>query len=378
MSPDIHELFDDAADDSGRKPLDATRLVAKGRRKVRIRQYGVLSGAVVLVAAAVLGLGELRTLSSNGPGPIPPAYTPTVPVPVTPTPTVPFPTTPTSTTKAATVTPTGKATTVVPTGKAITVVPTGKTTTLPVPTTGGTSRRTRTPATGTELIRLIPHADAVQRCRQRMEVEHGEPGTVDERPGVRPSGDYVTDLLFMKLKDGSRAYCSVPGETRPDSRGPSPDPRSLCGELAWLDLTNWSVTSQADGQGGFAAALISPDRKAVLLCDQDGPGVRRSTIPFPHAFVQLVFGPASGEVRKPEIHLLGAVKNGRQFWGGGGIAKAGAVRYALFADSRKLSEVPVRNGLYAMRVWLPAGIDRPTQVRAYNEAGTVIEQYTPF
>ena len=101
MSPDIHELFEDAADDSGRKPLDATRLVAKGRRKVRIRQYGVLSSAVVLVAAAILGLGELRTLSSNGQAPIPPAYTPTVPVPVTPTPT----------TKATTVTPTGKATT---------------------------------------------------------------------------------------------------------------------------------------------------------------------------------------------------------------------------------------------------------------------------
>src|SRR5215207_1543559 len=216
MSPDIHELFDDAADDSGRKPLDATRLVAMGRRKVRIRQYGVLSGAVVLVAAAVLGLGELRTLSSDGPGPIPPAYTPTVPVPVTPTPT----------TKDTTVTPTEKATTVVPTGKATTVVP----------TTGGTSPEAGTPATGTEVIRKLTYAEGVRRCRQRMEAEYGDPGTpnppeaIDEGQGLQ-YGMYVTDLLPMKLKDGSSAYCSVPGETRPSYDKPSGDPRGACGEL---------------------------------------------------------------------------------------------------------------------------------------------------
>src|SRR5215217_4776768 len=182
MSPDIHELFDDAADDSGRKPFDATRLVAKGRRKVRIRQYGVLSSAVVLVAAAVLGFGELRTLSSDGPGPIPPAYTPTVPVPVTPTPT----------TKATTGTPTGKATTVVPTSQVTTVVPTGKVT-ISVPTTGGTSPRTKPPATGTEVIRKLRYADIVQRCHQRMEVEYGDPGTVDGKGWLY--AEYVTDLL---------------------------------------------------------------------------------------------------------------------------------------------------------------------------------------
>jgi hypothetical protein len=184
----------------------------------------------------------------------------------------------------------------------------------------------------------------------------------------------------------------VSGETRPNYDKPSGDPRGACGELTWLELARWSVTSQSDGQGGFAAALMSPDRKAVLLCDQDGPGVRRNkTTAFPHAYVYLVYGPASGRrvgaapngpvgsgLDSTPIHFLGGVKSGRQFWGGGGIAKAGAVRYALFAGSRKLSEVPVRSGLYAMRVWLPAGSGEPTQVRAYNEAGTVIEEYQPY
>ena len=250
MSPDIHELFDDAADDSGRKPLDATRLVAKGRRKVRIRQYGVLSGAVVLVAAAVLGFGELRTLSSDGPGPIPPAYTPTVPVPTTPTPTP----------KAVTVTPTGKATTVVPTSKAPTVVPTDKAT-VSVPTTGGTSPRTRTPATGTEVIRKLSYADGVQRCRQRMEAEYGDPGTpnppeaIDEGQGLQ-YGMYVTDLLPMKLRDGSSAYCSVPGETRPSYDKPSGDPRGACGELTWLDAFDALLGPYRQAAGPFRSLAL--------------------------------------------------------------------------------------------------------------------------
>lgn len=351
MSPDIRELFDDAADDSGRSRIDAARLVAKGRRKVRIRQYGAVAGVAALVAVAALGVSQWPALSSDGP--LPPARTPTLPVPATPVPSTPKVTTATT-----------------------------------APTT-----------TGAEVIRKLSYSEGVRRCRQRMQAEHGQPGTPDPGKPIDVGqglqyGMYVTDLLRMKLTGGNSAYCSVPGETWPDLDfgGPSNDPREVCGQLTWLNLTSWLVTYQADGQGGFAATLMSPDRKAVLLCDQDGSDVtREKTTAFRDAYVYLVYGPASGQrvggapngvvgsgLDATPIHFLGGEKDGRQFWGGGGIAKAGAVRYALYAGPSKLAEVPVENGLYAMRVWLPAGVTEPTEVRVYDRSGKVIEQYQPF
>ena len=382
MTPDIRELFDDAADDSGRSQLDATRLVAKGRRKVRIRRAGAVAGSAVLVAAAAVGVSQLQTLTSGGP--VPPANTPTLPT-VAPTPPTVAPTPPTQTSPANTVTSPAPPTSQ-PTSQAPASSPTERT------------PRDRS-VTGAEVIRKLTYDEGVRRCQQRLRAEKGEPGTpnpgepIDVGQGLQ-YGMYVTDLLPMKLRDGSETYCSVPGPTPPgyDVGSPSDDPKEACGQLTWLDLTRWSVTHQVDGQGGFAMTLMSPDRKAVLLCDRDGPGTSRERhTAFPNAYVFLVYGPASGErvggapngpvgsgLDSTPIHFLGAVKGGRQFWGGGGIAKSGAVRYALYAGTRKLTEVPVENGLYAMRIWLPAASGEPTQVRAYNASGTVIDQYQPF
>lgn len=218
----------------------------------------------------------------------------------------------------------------------------------------------------------------------------GEP--IDNSTGVQ-FGMYVTDLLRMKLTDGSEAYCSVPGTTTPGYEGePKTEPRFACGMLTWLELSSWKFAWQRDGQGGFTATLISPDRKAVLLCDQDGEGAtREKSTAFPNAYVCTLYGPASGQrvgsapngvvgcaIDGTPIRSLGAVKAGRPFWGGGGVAAEGAVRYVLLAGNRQLAEVPVTNGVYAMRVWLPKGVSEASEVRAYNAAGQVVDTYMPF
>ncbi|MFC0627155.1 hypothetical protein [Kribbella deserti] len=347
MSPDIRELFDSAADDSGRDDLDASALVRRGRRKVRTRQAVAAAGAAAVLVAAVVGASQL-TLPRSG-GPVPPAHTPTTPVP--------------GTSSAPSSSSAG-------------------------PTSG----------TGAAVLRKLTYAEGVRRCKVRMAAEYG-----DERATPNPSepidpgtglqfGMYVTDLLRMKLSDGSEAYCSVPGPTTPkyDAGGGS-GPRGVCGDLSWLNLADWKFAVQNDGQGGFAAALISPDRKAVLLCDQDGSGAtREKSTAFPDAYVCMVYGPASGQpagsapngvvgcaIDGTPIRFLGAVKAGRQFWGGGGIATNGAVRYALFAGTRQLAETSVTDGIYALRVWLPKATE-PTEVRAYDATGKVIDSYQPF
>lgn len=347
MSPDIRELFDTAADDSGRDDFDATALVNRGRRKVRTRQAVAAVGAAAVLVAAVVGASQLPLLSANGP--VPPAHTPTVPGPVQPS--------------------------TAPSGKGISA------------------------ATGAVVLQKLSYAEGVRRCKIRMAAEYGDQGAkpnpgepIDTGTGLQ-FGMYVTDLLRMRLTDGSEAYCSVPGPTTPGYEGGAEtEPRAACGMLTWLNLSSWKFAVQRDGQGGFTATLISPDRKAVLLCDQDGPGAaREKSTAFSDAYVCTSYGPASGQnvgsapngvvgcaIDGTPIRFLGAVKAGRQFWGGGGVAAAGAVRYVLLAGNRQLAEVPVTDGVYAMRVWLPKGVSEATEVRAYNAAGQVIDTYMPF
>jgi len=353
MSPDIRDLFDVAADDSGRTLIDADALLSRGRRKVRARRASAAVGSAAVLVAAVVGVSQLPTLSADGP--VPPADTPTVPQPTSrPTVTTPSPTP---------ITPPN----------------------LPP----------RDSLTGAQVLEKLTYAEGVRRCQARFRAEKGEPGTpnppepIDVGQGLQ-YGMYVTDLLPMKLKDGSETYCPVPGMTA--SNSVQGDPKAFCAALTWLDLTDWLITSQADGQGGWVATLMSPDRKAVLVCDRDSPGLTRGkTTAFPNAYVYLIYGPASGQrvgsapngnvgsgLDATPIHFLGAVKAGRQFWGGGGIAAPKSVRYALYAGSRKLAEAPVEHGVYAMRVWLPARVGEPTEVQVYDAAGAVIERYMPY
>lgn len=341
MSPEIRDLLGDAADDSARSPIDAGRLVVRGRIKVRHRRVGAIAGAAAVVAAAI-GITGIQSLTATGP--LPPAAT-------SPSPTSPESTDPTS---------------------------------------------------GAELLKKLSYAEGVDRCQARMLAEYGEPGTPDPFPPIAPGeglqyGMYVSDLLPMRLENGQQAVCSVPGTVRPSPDEPTGgsvpgDPRKECGRLTWTNLTGWTVVEQRDSTGGFAATLLSDDGQAVLICDVDGPGATRRPAdrggPFPNAYVFLVYGPSSGSSWAPnglvgsgldstEIHWLTSVRDGRQFWGGGGIAAKNAVRYTLFAGDRELAEALVQHGVYAMRVWLPAGVSAPTLVRVYDAAGNVIEEYPP-
>jgi hypothetical protein len=385
MSPDIRELFSDAADDSQRAQLDANALLARGRRKVRVRRAGAALGTGVLAAAAVVAIAQFPRPQAGVP--VPPADTPRISAPQSGSP--PVPSTPLSAG-----TPSGD-TSATPSSP-------GPSTTL---SEGATPRTIGPPesaaqTSGAELIRKLSYAEAVRRCTSRMEAEYGAAGTpvpVVIGPGEsHREGMYVTDLLQFRMPDGSSEFCSVPGPVRPAygevAEGKPGDARQECGRLTWTNLTSWTVAEQRDSDGGLAATLLSPDRQAALLCDVDAPGATRDKASaFPDAYVFLVYGPQSGErvggapngaigsgLDSPPIRWLGSVKDGRRFWGGGGFAKQGATRYVLSAGSRVLAESPVRYGIYAMRVWLPAGAIEPTRVRGYDASGTVVDEYGTF
>jgi hypothetical protein len=364
MSPDIRELFDQAADDSRRAELDAYALLRRGRRKVRVRRVGAAAGAGVLAAAAVVAVTQFPRPAANGP--VPPAETPRITI-----------ATPTAARSASTPSPTSPPSTA-----------------KPGPPQSGAQ------TSGAELLRKIPYSQAVRRCHDRMRAEYGAPGTpvpIELGPGEsQRNGLYVTDLLRMRLPDGRQLYCSVPGPVRPAYQGSTTgrpgDARAECGRLTWSNLTSWTVAEQRDADGGLAAVLFSNDRTAVLVCDIDAPGATRDKVTaFPDAYVYLIYGPntkgragsgPNGSLGSaPDstaVHWLGSVKDGRQFWGGGGLAKAGAVRYALFSGARKLTENQVRYGVYALRVWVPAGVAEPDRVVGYDASGRAVEQYQPF
>jgi hypothetical protein len=345
MSPDIRELFDAAADDSRRPPIDADALLTRGRRKVRIRAAGATLGSGVLAAAAVLAVTQF---------PRPAAEAPVAP-----------PNTPASTVATLPAKPT-------PTPAA-----------SPPPQSAAQT-------SGAELLRRLSYAEAVRRCEVRMKAEYGASGT----PLPTEIGPGESQREGMYVSDGTEAYCSVPGPARPSyGRQDKPgDARAECGRLTWTNLTSWTVAEQRDTDGGLAATLLSNDRSAMLQCDLDGPGAKREkTTAFPNAAVFLLYGPRSkgrpsgapsgvlsAAPDSTAIHWLGAVKDGRQIWGGGGLAAKGAVRYALFADTTKLAEAKVAYGIYAIRVLLPAGAGEPNLVRAYDAKGAVIESYLPF
>jgi hypothetical protein len=357
MSPDIRELFDAAADDSRRPPIDADALLSRGRRKVRIRAAGATLGSGVLAAAAVLAVTQFPRPAAEAP--VAPADTPST--------TVAKPTAPPK------------------------VSPTPPTT-MPPQSAAQTS--------GAELLRKLSYAEAVRRCGTRMKIEYGASGTpvpAELGPGEsQREGMYVTDLLQYRLPDGTDAYCSVPGSARPSytdkPSAPPGDARAECGRLSWTDLTSWTVAEQRDADGGLTATLLSNDRSAMLQCDLDGPGATRDkTTAFPNATVYLLYGPRSkgrpsgapsgvlsAAPDSTAVHWLGAVKDGRQIWGGGGLASKGAIRYALFAGKLSLADAKVAYGIYALRVWLPAGAGEPNLVRGYDAKGNVVESYQPF
>jgi hypothetical protein len=357
MSPDIRELFDQAADDTQRAEFDAYALLRRGRRKVRIRRAGVAAGTGVLAAAAVVAVTQFPRPAANGP--VPPAETPRI--------TLATPTAAPPTTK----------------------------TTSPPPTTRSGPPQSAAQTSGAELLRKIPYDQAVRRCQDRMRAQYGAPGTpvpIEIGPGEsQRNGMYVTDLLQMRLPDGRQTYCSVPGPARSAYQGSTTtrpgDARVECGRLTWSNLTSWTVAEQRDTDGGLAAVLYSNDRTAVLVCDIDAPGASRDKVTaFPNAYVYLIDGkdgkaPNGVLGAAPDatpVHWLGSVKDGRQFWGGGGLAKAGTVRYALFSGTTKLTENQVRYGIYALRVWVPAGVAEPDRVVGYSASGGIVEQYQPF
>lgn len=363
MSPDIRELFTDAADDSQRSQIDAAALLARGKRKVRLRRAGAAVGTGLLAAAAVAGITQLP--GDQADGPIPPARTPTQ------APVVPSVTTVSESSSASLPPP-------------------------PVTTSSGTESAAQT--SGAELIRKLPYAEAVRRCKARMEAEYGASGTpvpVVIGPGEsQKNGLYVTDQLPMRMADGSTEYCSVPGAARPSYKSrPATigDARDECGRLTWTNLTSWTVAEHRDPSGGLTATLSSTDRRAVLRCDIDPAGATRTKqTAFPDAYVFLVYGQQAGKPAgsapngvigsapdSTAVHAIGSSKDGRPYWGGGGIAKQGAVRYALFSGTTKLTEVPVRYGIYALRVWLPAGTPEPDRVVGYDSIGKTVESYQP-
>ena len=365
MSPDIRELFDAAADDSRRPPIDAEALLARGRRKVRIRTAGATLGTGVLAAAAVVAVTQFPSVVAEGP--VQPAGTPFSVATADTTPTAPS-------TQPPTLPPTPSATTRPPQSAAQT--------------------------SGTELVRKLSYAEAARRCTLRMRAEYGAAGTPVPTvigPGEsQREGMYVTDLLRIKMPDGTEAHCSVPGSASPSyTQKPEVAPgdaRAECGRLTWTNLTSWTVAEQRDTDRGLVAILLSNDRRAMLYCDIDGPGAsREKTTAFPGASVYVLHGPqSSGRAggspsgvlgAAPDstpVHWLGAVKDGRQIWGGGGLASKGAVRYVLFAGTRKVAESKVFYGIYAIRVWLPPAAGEPSLLRGYDAAGTVVESYQPF
>jgi hypothetical protein len=367
MSPDIKELFDVAADDSQRSQIDAHALLATGKRKVRARNAGVAVGSGVVAAAIVVAASQFPHNLADAPVP---AKTPTVRIPTTSVPTSTVPST----------MPTASQGTPPPTGKPESVAQTS----------------------GAELLRKLPYDEAVKRCQIRMQAEYGSTGTpVPATVGneSQKSGMHVTDLLKMRLRDGKEAYCSVPAAARPSYQeppveqvGPRGEPRYECGRRVWANLTSWTPAFQRSVDGGLTAAFWSNDRTAVLVCDIDQPGATREKVTaFPDASVYLLYGSADrGRVGSspsgvlgaaPDgtpIHWLGSTRDGRQFWGGGGLSKDGVVRYAMFAAGRKLTEAKPFYGVYAMRVWLPDGVAEPDRVVGYDAKGKIVEDYQPY
>jgi hypothetical protein len=68
---DCHALLDGAIGGSPPSTVDIDRVVAAGRRGVRVRAAGALAGAALLVAAVLVGgaLGGVVTVAGRGPGP---------------------------------------------------------------------------------------------------------------------------------------------------------------------------------------------------------------------------------------------------------------------------------------------------------------------
>jgi hypothetical protein len=175
----------------------------------------------------------------------------------------------------------------------------------------------------------------------------------------------------VRLPDGRTAYCSVPGPVAPSYGGPPKDVREACGRLAWMNLTSWTPAKQETPDGGFTAALWSNDRTAVLFCDTDDPGaIRSGPVAIQGASVRLL----RGTTTEP-VHWLGTERGGRRYWGGGGVVKNDAVRYAMFAGTRKLAESTAFYGVYALRSWLPSGVTKPDKVVGYGADGSVVDSY---
>ncbi len=341
MSPDIKELFEAAADDAQRDQLDARALLARGKRKLRARNAEVAVGGGVAAVAVLLMASQLpRELAD---GPVPPAQTPTQPA--TPTP---------SAASSAPVTTSRPG----PAGTA---------------TTGTRPPQSAAQTSGAEVTRKLSLATAEERCSLRMRAEYGAAGT-PVPDSLQRDGVYVTDLLRIRLPGGQTQYCSVPGPAAPSYDSPPRDVREACGRLAWMNLTSWTPAKQETPDGGFTAALWSNDRTAVLFCDTDDPGATRSgPVAIQGASVQLLrTGTGTGWVR---VHWLGSERAGRQYWGGGGVVRNDAVRYAMFAGARKLTESTAFYGVYALRSWLPAGVTKPDRVVGYGADGSVVDSY---
>ncbi|HEY3005589.1 MAG TPA: hypothetical protein VGJ44_24800 [Kribbellaceae bacterium] len=341
MSPDIKELFEAAADDSRRDQLDARALLARGKRKLRARNAGVAVGGGVAAVAVLLMVSQLpRELAD---GPVPPAQTPTQPA------------TPRPTSSAASSTP----------------VTTSRPSSPGTATAGTRPPQSAAQTSGAEVIRKLSLATAEQRCAARMQAEYGAAGTPVPDPSQQ-AGVYVTDLLKIRLPGGQTRYCSVPGPAAPSYGTPPKDVREACGRLAWMNLTSWTSAKQETPDGGFTAALWSNDRTAVLFCDTDDPGATRSgPVAIQGASVRLL-RTGTGWVR---VHWLGSERAGRQYWGGGGVVRNDAVRYAMFAGARKLTESKAFYGVYALRSWLPAGVTKPDRVVGYGADGSVVDSY---